>query len=588
MADKKKEEGLFPELPEDLAAVDSSDLLALEKDIRAGIELIEQGDEDFRGSHEADEILAELKTAVEGLEQIVAVMDGRAEAAETAARETAEALEKAKAIPAARTPEIETAEVVAEVDEPTETSASEESDDEYDGAVMDDTRELVTASADEAKDKPAPPAPAKDRVVVSEPPVKITPLIATGSFVGLHPGDAFDRESLANAVVEQARRLGKPAPGGEVRTLIARAEFDFPPERTLAHSDNAGNAEKIRNVVPAKTGWGDYVPDSLTAAASANVLCAPLTPIYSMPQFAVDDRPVRDALPSFRADRGGVNVPVATTIGDITTAISLIDQADESAGGTFATKSCQDLDCPAYDETTITTIAHCRQYGNLIARTWPEKIAHENALTMAAHARTAEEYLLDRIKSLSVNVTQGADTLGALIYLVDAIVKARFGITTRLRMDPEATFRVLLPAVLPDLLGLDNVSTQFDRFQSEEQLVSYLRSYDIVPSFYIDTPTSGTSQIADASQGAGALEGLPANIQWAIFPEGAFLHLDGGSLELGVVRDSTLNRTNEFQVFGESFENVARIGPPQSAYWVTSNICPTGQFPPAGTARTCE
>lgn len=578
-----KEESLFPDLPKDLSKADSSDLLALEKEIRVAIGFIEANDEDFLAGRESADVLAQLKGGVESLKEIVSILDGRAESAAQAEKEKAEALEEVKALrplPEEKDEE-ETVEVVAE-EEPVPDDPSEP-DSEEDGAVVEETKEepvLVTAAADEPKN----PAPAKDRIVVTES--KITPLLAAGGLPRTPAGTEFDRISLAEAIVDQARNLGIPPLGHKFRSLVARAEFEFPEERTLKRSDLEGNTDKVRAVVPSKTGWGEFVPESLTAAG--NVLCAPMTPLYSMPNYASEARPVRDALPSFRADRGGVNVPEATTIGDITTAISVIDQADESAGGTFLTKSCQDMTCPDYVETSITTISHCRQYGNLNARAWPEKIAHENALTMAAHARSAEEYLLDRIKAQSVNVTNGAETLGALIYLVDAIVKARFGIVSRLRMDPETTFRALMPAILPDLLGLDNVQTQYDRFQSEEQLTAYLRSYDIEPAFYYDTPTTGDSQIADASQAAGALDGLPDTIQWAIFPEGAFLHLDGGALELGIVRDSTLNETNEFQVFGETFENVARIGPAQSCYWVTSDLCASGQFPPAGTARTCD
>ena len=76
-------------------------------------------------------------------------------------------------------------------------------------------------------------------------------------------------------------------------------------------------------------------------------------------------------------------------------------------------------------------------------------------------------------------------------------------------------------------------------------------------------------------------------MQWALYIEGTFLHLDAGVLELGVVRDSTLNSTNDYQVFGETFENVARIGPTQSALWFTSTVCPSGEFPSLVTALTC-
>ena len=106
--------------------------------------------------------------------------------------------------------------------------------------------------------------------------------------------------------------------------------------------------------------------------------------------------------------------------------------------------------------------------------------------------------------------------------------------------------------------------------------------------WYLDTPTTGTTQLPDSAQTAAAIDPLPDVVQWAIFPQGAFLGIDSGSLELGIVRDSTLNSTNDFQVFGEKFRNLVRIAPAQAAYWVTTDWCPSGQFPPAGTARTCE
>jgi hypothetical protein len=330
---------------------------------------------------------------------------------------------------------------------------------------------------------------------------------------------------------------------------------------------------------------GTMSHEALTASGG---ICAPSTPFYGQLNFATEAEPVWDSLPVFRAARGGVKVPKSTYIADIDSAISVISEADDAAGGTFATKSCQDLECPEYTETFVTVFAHCREYGNLNARTWPEKINHENALTMAALSRTSETFMLDRIKALSINVTNGAETLGALIYLVDAIVKARFGIVGRFRMPRNATFRALIPYWVPPMLALDNVQTQFDRFRTEEQLVAYLRSHTIEPTFYLDTPSTGTTQLPDSAQTAAAIDSLPDNVQWALYPDGAFLGIDAGSLELGIVRDSTLNATNDFQVFGERFRNLVRIAPAQAAYWVTSDLCASGQFPPAGTARTCD
>jgi hypothetical protein len=314
-----------------------------------------------------------------------------------------------------------------------------------------------------------------------------------------------------------------------------------------------------------------------------------------MPNFASQARPVRDMLPSFQAERGGVNVPTATYIGDIviggaTGAISTIEESEDALGGTFATKSCQDLDCPDYTETAVTIIAHCREYGNLNARAWPEKIAHENDLTMAAHARTAESYLLDRIKAQSLQVTQAAvgSQMNAFGSLAHAISKAVASVRWNLRMDPGFRFRALLPVWVGDLLAADDALKQIDSAdRGRDELTAKLSRYGVNVSYYWDPVAGGTSQAFAAEVDATALDDFPDDVQYAIFPEGAFIHVDGGMLELGLVRDSTLNSTNDFQIFGETFENVARLAPLQATRWITQDICPNGQYPALGTALTC-
>jgi hypothetical protein len=48
------------------------------------------------------------------------------------------------------------------------------------------------------------------------------------------------------------------------------------------------------------------------------------------------------------------------------------------------------------------------------------------------------------------------------------------------------------------------------------------------------------------------------------------LFLDGGTLDLGVIRDSTLVGTNDYKMFVETFENVALVG--VESLQVTSTI----------------
>jgi hypothetical protein len=204
----------------------------------------------------------------------------------------------------------------------------------------------------------------------------------------------------------------------------------------------------------------------------------------------------------------------------------------------------------------------------------------------AAHSRTADARLLDRVKALSVNVTT-AKTYGSTFDLIFAMARAAAGIRSRLRLSAEQVrLRALMPAWVAEMIQVDIAATQFDRFKSRQEVLNILRLTGVEPSFYLDTPSTGTDQ-GFADETASALDDFPTVAQWAVFIEGTFLHLDGGVLELGIVRDSTLNTTNDYQVFGETFENVARIGPEQAALWVTSTICPTGEFPDLTTALSC-
>src|SRR3990170_18595 len=588
---------LFPEMPGELSALSDEELASLLAEHESAAELINADDKEFLGELSAEAIIAQYEKGIEQIKALRAETQTRVEAheafeakkAELAAEIAPKAEEEEPAPEEPAEPEVEeeVVELVAEAESQTETPVEEPV--LVTASTEMDTTAAVTASVVRYSRKP--PAPSPERTPKAEEP-QGTALVAAGVLAHDYQGP-LDALSLAEMVKATAMHHGpmpKIHPPGQFRFggpehKIARATFEFPEERLLDPKDGGGNEAKIREVIVEGIpgGVGRY---SLTASGG---LCAPAEPFYSMVNFATDAEPVWDSLPVFAARRGAVNIPESTVIGDITTAISSISEADDAAGGTFATKSCQDLTCPEYTETAVQILAHCREYGNLNARAWPEKIAHENELTMAALSATSEMFMLERIKALSVNVTSGAETLGALIYLVDAITKSMFGIRGRLRMPAGARFRALLPVVVLDILVLDAIQNQFDRYKTRSDVDAFLRSTGIDPVYYLDGNfAAGTDQVPDASQAAAALDAFPDTIQWALYPEGAFLGIDMGVLELGIVRDSTLNATNDFQVFGERFRNLVRIAPAQACYWETTDICANGNFPPDGTSRTCD
>lgn len=580
------QDSLFPEMPEDLSALTIAELKAKLAEHEEASKLVMENDADFLAGLSDEEILTQFRAGADQIKAIFAEMDSR-----TASR--SETLEQAQEM-------MKDAFTVAEATEPAPDDSGDSGDGD-DGAVVEEApvevvaeaeevaeeKELVLASA-EPEVKPAPPAPASDRQIEIKPQREMLSFVASALIAGTPPGAKLESlESIAAAQSAVAKSLGRPNKslyGNEERYVVASLDLSpkFPDEWTLNAHDWQENSRKM-----ASHGNPYFGQTSLTAA-SANVLCAPAENIYDSPRLFTDDRPVAGALPSYAATRGAINVPTPTSMGDAAAAITLIDQASEELGGTFATKACLDMSCPQFTETAVTTIAHCRQFGNLQAMTWPEKIAYENALTMAEWARVAETYLLDRIKALSIAVSSGAETASAVSYFVDFVMKAKFGIRSRLRLPSEARFTVLAPRVLMDIFQVDTSFTvDGNRFTRRGEIDDYLASLGVDITWYIDTPTSA-GQIADSAQTAAAVDGFPDTIQLAFFPAGTFTRLVLPEFNLGIVRDSTLNSTNEFEVFGEGFENVARIGPAQAAYWETLDVCANGMLAPAGTARTCD
>jgi hypothetical protein len=79
---------------------------------------------------------------------------------------------------------------------------------------------------------------------------------------------------------------------------------------------------------------------------------------------------------------------------------------------------------------------------------------------------------------------------------------------------------------------------------------------------------------ANAAAGA-AVPGFPDAIDCLLFASGTKLFLDGGSLDLGLVRDSTLNARNRYRQFSETFEGVADRGIENLR--LVMSVQPTGQ-----------
>lgn len=586
------ERKLFAGLPENFETLDAEALNKILKEARGiGARIIDR-DPELLGDMSRKAALEEFTALAEDIDKITERLNVLGQADEQfeeslkslADRAGIEAVAEADE-PTPEEPEpapedevapAEVTEPVAEVEvetpaEPVEVEAPAE--------VVEAAPEPVLAAGElpaKRKARPALPTPTPEREPLPEVKTGAV-LVASAGLPGTQAGEQLDRIALAEAMMRQRASAVATPMGVEEKTPTARISYAdlFPEERILRGNDQ--DQEKIDNVV------------GVEALVASGGLCAPVTPYYDLMNIATTSRPVRDALAGFVASRGGLRFAAVPTLADVETsgdngAVGIRTAAQDAAGGSSAEKSCQIVACPPFEEALLSMIYHCVQFGNLNSRAFPEQIAQFNDLVMAAHARVAETALLDGIASYSTAVTS-SKVYGATSSLLYTILRAAAGMRSRHRMDPNARLRVLMPAWAADLLVADLVNSQFIRFEYSvagvEQLLESLARVTI--SFYLDSPT-GEGQIFGA-QGTGAILDFPDTVVWYMYPEGSFLFLDGGTLELGIVRDSTLNNTNDYRIFGESFEQVAFVGP--ESLEIESTVCPTGETGPTATAITC-
>lgn len=499
-------------------------------------------------------------TAVEGSEELAS------DAAEEAANEDAD--EDAEADAAATEDADEAADVAVDVDVNAETSSDTEP------AAVD----AVTAAASLDRFKGRPPAPSRRHQPMtirdrSEDGRTAGALTAAAGIRGIRPGQELDRATLVKALLEAHRTTGAPR-DGRIDVVVASAMFDFPSDRRLSDSDPMGNLAKILAVTS---------PEAIQASGGR---CAPFTPLYDLPLLAVADRPVRDGLPTFNPERGGIQYPTPIGLADVAGAVGVKTAEQDAAGGTTAEKPILEIDCEPFQEAETYAVTARVRHGNFGARSWPERVANITDLVEAYHARIAETELLDAIGGFSTATADEAK-YGAFSTVAQGILKAGARYRSRHRMRSVVRggprLRVLLPDWLPDMMVSDFAHGQFDRQQTQDGLERYLGSVGYNVSWYMDTET-GEGQIA-AAQSAGALDEWFTSVVGYLFAEGTFIFLDGGRLDTGITRDSILNATNDFEMFWETFEGLAMPG--YESIKIDWTVCPNGTVANPATAFTC-
>lgn len=524
-------------------------------------EIVEEKDEEVVMSTKSEEfsenedasapdVHAEAEAAVEDVEDSVT----------EAAVEEEDAAELAVETPEASTESTEPAEVASVDDVATDTPAELSAD-----PTGQPTNEEIPVAASATDVVVTPPA-ANQPVPNAKAAVTVT---AGADIPGYTAGTEFaNRGEVSDAFMKRLHSIRRATGGDGEQHIIASIRAEFPENRVLHAGDQSGNWAKIQEIVSR---------EALTAAA----VCYPLETNYTIFGSGTADRPVRDSLAVFNAERGGLRYYSAPTVatGSYTDGMGRWDQTGNTytAASNFVsetspvdTKPCYVVECGEETEALVEALSMCLTFDNLTTRAFPELIERHNEVALIQHARAAETYLLGKIKTGGTAITATNYNVGAAREFVAQLDGIASAYRYKYRLQPNEPMRFIAPYWFLDMLRAD-IAMQMpgDSLDTlalaESKINSWLSSRRINPTWSLDSVVGGPN----ASTGA-----FPSTVEWDLFVEGTWLYLDGGTLDLGVIRDSTLVGSNDYKMFTEEFIGLAKVG--DESLHVTSTLQASG------------
>jgi hypothetical protein len=513
------------QIPENLADISAEELSNIEAALVA----------EFDALHDAGtNDVATMTEIAEAIESVRVEIGARIEKAAADAEAIAALADKVR--PAVEEPvaeEIaEEAPIAEEISETEETITPEVAETEE----IVEERELVTASAEVTRKAPSAKA-VSARTPQPEAPAPSPEVVITAAadIPGYSSGGTLDTLALAKAMHAKARTLSNHSGN------IPVASINLPIEHKLG-ADAAYNMDVIKAAT---------APSALTAAG----WCAPSNNLYTL--FGVDAGDGLIDLPTVQVTRGGLNVPSFIGLGEADDALWTWDEddQDDADGGGEATKPCLKIPCPEFTDYRLVAEGLCITAGNLTDRAFPELTQRFVSLAVNAHLHRLSAAIINEITNTAVGVTMGGINATAAGSVLNAIDLQVADYRSQHRMSVNAVLETIFPLWAKALVRADlalrhgaeltNVTDAVVDAHFAARGVRAQFVHDYQPLF-----------------GGAAATAWPATLDFLIYPAGGYVRGDGGVIDLGVVRDSVLNATNDYTAaWTEQLYLVAQLGP---------------------------
>jgi len=398
-------------------------------------------------------------------------------------------------------------------------------------------------------------------------------LVASNAVPGIAEGTSLDHKRLAAAIAKKRYGMNNTSAGTFERIVLATAEAKLP-------NKVGGGAEENFDILRrVQSQWASERASNTSLVASGGC-CAPLEPSYDFFRLAEPQNPVEQALPTVEAPRGGIRFISPPDFRDAFGGVRITTCEEDEAGyPPTEPKPCVRVDCPPVEECRVDAVSQCVEFGNLQYRTFPEQVEAFLEDLAVAFTATKEVAYLDAIDGASTAVTT-SPAYGASRSVAQVILAAATAYRRRHSMNRTAVLSLMLPSWVMELVKVDLINDHSLGLSlwnvDEATVMAFFASNNLDVAWYYHSAT-GAGQGFDDVQNAGALNEFPTSIVGYMFAPGTFVRLDGGTLDVGIVRDSRLNGTNDLQIFSEQWVQVCQIG--LESIRLEIPVCPDGTAP---------
>lgn len=415
--------------------------------------------------------------------------------------------------------------------------------------------------ADANRNAPSGPAVARPESV----------LVASADIPGFPAGATLPgMDGLTNAILARARTLpvtarGDDAPRYAIASLNREHRFMLDPNSSLAEINAVLTAATNPEILIAAGGW-----------------CSPSEISYDFFNLVCDDGALD--LPTVGINRGGVRWPISPSFADVTSSTALWtwtetqDIAAVTGTAQSGTKTCGRVPCVTFDEERLHCDGVCLTVGNLTNDAYPELISNFTKLLFSAHFHKINRARINELRALSASftVSNGSAGAGVVANVLGALELQAIDYRARYAMCEGALLEVIGPKWLRGAMRSDLRKRMGGGTEMLSVTDAYLMSLFDAAGIRIQW----VSDYQERTTGFPGVPGTqptawPTEVEFMMMAPGTAVLGQGLRLDLGIIRDSVLNATNDYTA--EWMEECWLIFQPgHEIRRITVAICPDG------------